>query len=52
MLEMDNMDTIHIYNKPKHKNHNTLVLLRDGKAYTNNGGISKYALRSAKLTFL
>ena len=46
------MDVINVYSKPKHRHHNKLVLLHNGIAYTNNGGISKYALRSAKLTFL
>ena len=50
--EMETMDIINIYSKPKHIGHNKLVLLRDGVAYTNDGGISKYALRGAKIVFL
>ena len=49
---METMDIINIYSKPKHSTRNKIVLLRDGEAYTNNGGISKYALRGAKITFL
>ena len=49
---METMDIINIYSKPKHIGHNKLVLLRDGKAYTNNGGIRADSIKNAKITFL